>query len=53
MKFDTSKTNMQKIEQKVADKGYDTQNIKATDEAYFKLEECCQYERKDLKPSKQ
>lgn len=53
VKFDTSKTNMQKIEQKVADKGYDTQNIKATDEAYFKLEECCQYERKDLKPSKQ
>lgn len=53
VKFEPGKTNMQKIEQKIADKGYDTQNIKASDEAYNKLELCCQYERKPLKPVKQ
>lgn len=50
VKFVPGKTDMEKIEQKVADKGYDTQNIKASDSAYNKLELCCQYERKNLKP---
>lgn len=53
VKFDPSSTSQEKIEQKIADKGYDTENMKASDEAYNKLEECCQYERKDLKPAKQ
>lgn len=52
VKYEAGKTDMKKIEQKVADKGYDTENVKATEEAYFKLEDCCQYERKDLKPKK-
>lgn len=34
-----------KIEQAIAAVGYDTQNVKATDEAYSKLHGCCQYER--------
>ncbi len=53
VKFDPAKTNRQKIEEKVAAKGYDTENVKASDEAYHKLEECCQYERKSLKTAKQ
>lgn len=53
VKFDPSKTNQAQIENKIAEKGYDTENVKASDEAYKKLEECCQYERKDMKPQKQ
>ncbi|MBA4198719.1 MAG: hypothetical protein C0459_14315 [Chitinophaga sp.] len=34
-----------KIEQAVAAKGYDTKDVKATDAAYKKLDECCQYDR--------
>ncbi len=53
VKFDPSKTNQSQIENKIAEKGYDTENVKASDEAYKKLEECCQYERKDMKPKNQ
>lgn len=53
IKYDASKTDRRKIEQKIAEKGYDTENVKASEEAYNKLEECCQYERKELKPAKQ
>lgn len=53
VKFDPAKTNQTQIENKIAEKGYDTENVKASDEAYKKLEECCQYDRKDMKPTKQ
>lgn len=33
------------IKQAVADSGYDTDTIKATDESYKSLPGCCQYER--------
>ena len=39
-------TSLKTIEQKIADTGYDTQDVKASDSAYKKLDECCQYERK-------
>jgi periplasmic mercuric ion binding protein len=41
-----NKSDLKKIEQAIAAAGYDTQNFKAKDEAYFNLPECCQYERK-------
>jgi copper chaperone CopZ len=44
--YDDRKITMKQIEEKVAAAGYDTQNIKGSDEAYNKLHECCQYERK-------
>ncbi len=46
VKFDGTKTSDKKIEAKIAAVGYDTQDVKATDESYKKLEECCQYDRK-------
>ena len=49
VKFDESKTTAQKIEQQVAGVGHDTQNLKATDETYNKLPECCLYDRKEPK----
>jgi len=44
--YDDSKTSMKAIEERVAAAGYDTQNVKGSDEAYKKLHDCCQYERK-------
>jgi len=44
--FDQSKTSSQKIQAKIAEAGYDTQDATATDAAYNKLDECCQYDRK-------
>ena len=34
---------------KVLEVKYDTQDVKASDEAYKKLDECCQYDRKNPK----
>lgn len=43
----TSSTNS--IQQSIANKGYDTPQFKATDEAYKSLDECCQYQRETVK----
>ena len=45
VKYKSTSTNKAKIEQAIAGVGYDTPTVKATDEAYQKLHECCQYER--------
>lgn len=45
VKYNSTSTNKAKIEKAVANAGYDTEDVKATDEAYHKLDECCQYER--------
>jgi mercuric ion binding protein len=44
--FDATKTSVEKIEISVAAAGYDTEHKEASNEAYKKLDECCQYERK-------
>jgi periplasmic mercuric ion binding protein len=45
IKYNSTSTNSAKIQKAVADAGYDTPDVKATDEAYNKLDGCCQYER--------
>lgn len=45
VKYSSQSTNSAKIQQKIADAGYDTPKFRATDEAYNKLDQCCQYER--------
>jgi len=45
VKYASNASNAAKIEQAVAAAGYDTKNVKATDEAYNKLHSCCKYER--------
>lgn len=45
VKYAANGTNASKIEKAVAGVGYDTQNEKATDEAYNNLHECCKYDR--------
>ena len=49
VKYDAAKTNEKKIQESIAAAGYDTQDVKATEEAYKKLDECCQYDRKAVK----
>jgi hypothetical protein len=51
--YDPAVSNPAKIETAVAAAGYDTENVKASDKAYSDLDECCQYERKDLKEKKE
>ena len=45
VKYDDAKTTLLTIEKQIATAGHDTRDVKATDEAYKKLEECCQYDR--------
>ncbi len=44
--YDPKKTDNKKIQQAIAGSGYDTRDERASKEAYDKLHECCQYERK-------
>ena len=43
--FDTTETSLKQIEEKIANFGHDTENVKATEEVYEKLPGCCQYTR--------
>jgi periplasmic mercuric ion binding protein len=43
--YDPSKITLTQIKQKIADAGYDTDEIQAKDEDYSKLHKCCQYKR--------
>jgi copper chaperone CopZ len=47
--FDPSKTSSDKIQQKIASVGHDTEKYQSLENAYNKLPGCCKYER-DLKP---
>ena len=40
-----NKITLTQIKQKIAEAGYDSDEIRATDEAYNNLHKCCQYER--------
>lgn len=43
--FDPEVITLTEIKQKIADVGYDTDEIRATEKAYKGLPGCCQYER--------
>ena len=45
IKYNSSTTNAAKIQNAVAAAGYDTRDVKATNEAYDKLHGCCKYDR--------
>jgi mercuric ion binding protein len=47
--FEAGKTTTDKIETAIAGAGYDTEHKEASAEAYKKLDECCQYDRKTKK----
>ena len=41
--FQTKKTDVETIKQNIADAGHDTDTIKASDEAYNSISNCCRY----------
>ena len=43
--YNSSSTNAARIQKAVAGAGYDTRDVKASNEAYDKLHGCCKYER--------
>jgi mercuric ion binding protein len=43
--YDPAKTSLKKIQQKIADVGYDNEYARAKDEVYNNLRGCCKYER--------
>ncbi len=43
--FDSKTITLKDIKQKIADVGYDTEEIRSTDQVYNNLHECCQYKR--------
>lgn len=50
--FVSSKTNLAKIQQKIADAGYDNAGFNATNDTYNKLHQCCHYERTSMDSNK-
>jgi periplasmic mercuric ion binding protein len=51
VKYANNVSSTAKIQQAVANEGYDTPGYKATDDAYNNLDGCCQYERASSKTS--
>lgn len=47
--YDSSKTSLINVHNKIAEVGHDTDLARSTDEAYNSLEMCCRYERKPKK----
>jgi copper chaperone CopZ len=52
VKYNSSTTDLAKIQQGIAAVGYDTRDFKTTDVAYNKLHVCCQYDRETAKTEK-
>ena len=45
VKYNSSSSNLAKIQKSIADAGYDNVGVKTTTEAYDKLHGCCKYDR--------
>ncbi len=45
--YDPAKVSNEQIQKNISAAGYDTEKFKGDDSAYSKLDECCQYDRKD------
>src|SRR5690349_7521601 len=52
IKYNNTSSNSAKIQKAVADAGYDTPDFKASEDAYNKLDGCCQYDRTTDKTKK-
>ena len=45
VKYNSTSSNLAKIQKSIADAGYDNIGVKASTEAYDKLHDCCKYDR--------
>ena len=46
--YDARKTNLETIEQNILAVGHDTNDLKATDEAYNSVHDCCKYRDEEV-----
>lgn len=47
--YNDSKTNLNTIEKNILAVGHDTEKLKASDEAYASLHDCCKYRSEEVK----
>ncbi|MCW8982394.1 MAG: heavy-metal-associated domain-containing protein [Altibacter sp.] len=47
--YDERKTDLAMIQQNIANVGHDTHEIKATEEAYNSVHDCCKYRNEEIK----
>jgi len=47
--YNNNKVSIDEIKKKIADAGHDTEDFKATSEAYASLHSCCKYDREKIK----
>jgi hypothetical protein len=52
VKYNSTSSNLAKIQKSIADVGYDNAGVKASTEAYDKLHACCQYDRTESNQAK-
>jgi len=52
VKYNSTSSNLAKIQKSIAEAGYDNVGVKATTEAYDKLHSCCKYDRIESNPAK-
>ena len=52
VKYNSSSSNLAKIQKSIAQAGYDNAGAKTTNDVYNKLHACCQYEREDSNQAK-
>ncbi|HVK97421.1 MAG TPA: hypothetical protein VM368_06370 [Flavisolibacter sp.] len=53
VKYNNTTSGKAKIQKAIATIGYDTQDVKATEDAYNNLHECCKYERENASSTSQ
>ena len=49
VKFDDELTNLNDVKQRIADAGYDSDEVRASDDVYESLHHCCKYDRPEKK----
>jgi len=52
VKYNSTSSNLAKIQKSIANAGYDNVGVKATTEAYDKLHACCKYDRTESNQAK-
>jgi mercuric ion binding protein len=52
IKYNSTSSNLAKIQKSIADAGYDNAGVKTTTEAYDKLHACCKYDRTESNQAK-
>jgi len=52
VKYNSTSSNLAKIQKSIADVGYDNAGVKASTEAYDKLHACCKYDRTESNQAK-